>query len=240
MKGSRGADTPEERRRHVRAGVPGKAVVHLDGVSVRGNLANLSAGGALVLVGNVAALPDLEDVVLELDLGGGGGAVAQRGVVRRRDDRHLAIAFVDVGPELAMLIEREISNSVDAERSPRVVVVDARRERRQRVAEQLREAGYTSVEAATPLEAIAIVDQPQNRIAAVAVADALTQTGPQELVEFLSESNPEIKLATFADALDDEDDDPSRPVGRTRRTTSAELAQSLASELQPSGQRERP
>jgi CheY-like chemotaxis protein len=235
--GSRGENTPEERRRHVRAGVPGTAVVHLDGVSVRGNLANLSIGGALVVVADADDLPQLEDVTLELDLGDG-GRLAQRGVVRRRDARRLAIAFVDIVPELAGLIEREVSSEAEAARSPRVVVVDSRRDRRQRVAEKLREAGCTSVEAATPLEAIALVEQRQNRIAAVAVADALTQTGPQELVEFLSESNPEIKLATFADALDDE------PVphteGRHRRTTSEQLAESLASELKPAGQRERP
>jgi len=209
-------------------------------VSVRGRIANLSVGGALIaLRGDASELPVRDDVTVELDLGGGGW-VAQRGVVRRRDAATLAIAFVDVKPELLALILDEVATTVDAERSPRVVVVDSRRDRRQRVAEQLREAGCTSVEAATPLEAIAIVDQPRNRIAAVAVADALTQTGPQELVEFLSESNPEIKLATFADALDDEEAPPHGGEGRTRRTTSEQLAESLASELRPARQRERP
>ena len=117
-----------------------------------------------------------------------------------------------------------------------VEVVDSQVERRHQVAEKLRASGLTSMEAATPLEAIAMVERARNHVAGVAVADTLTQTGPHELAEFLSESNPNIEIAMFVD----EDTPTPTPRGSSpnirRHGSSDELASALARTLR----RERP
>jgi hypothetical protein len=118
--------------------------------------------------------------------------------------------------------------AVEARKSPRVVVVDPREDRRHELAEKLRAAGLSSIEAATPLEAIALVERPRNHVAAVAMADTLTQTGPHELVDYLSESNPGIKLAMFADDPVNDRDGATRV---ERHGTSDEVANSLAESL---------
>jgi CheY-like chemotaxis protein len=236
--GDRGAQSPSDRRRHFRAGVCGGAVVHGRGVTMRGHISNLSLGGALIHL-HEDGPPDIQwdhdEVVVELEIGGAGW-VAQRGQVRRGDAKTLAIAFGQVGPEVEDVIEDEVVAAVEAHKSPRVVVVDPKEDRRHQLAEKLRAAGYTSIEAATPLEAIALVEQPRNHVAAVAVADTLTQTGPHELVEFLSESSPHIKLAMFADNASEDGEHPTRAPHVQRHGTSDEMAASIAASLR----RERP
>lgn len=236
--GNRGAPRDSDRRRHFRAGVCGGAVVHGRGVSLRGQITNLSLGGALIeLVREPDETPELDhEIIVELEIGGSGW-VAQRGHVRRCSKREVAIAFGAVGPDVEDVIEDEVVAAVEARRSPRVVVVDPRPERRQQVAEKLRARGCTSIEAATPLEAIALVEQPRNHVAAVAMAETLTQTGPHELVDYLSESNPNIKLAMFSEDAANDTPSPGAHTSHVRRHgTSDELASSLAESLK----RERP
>ena len=229
--GDRDASAPNDRRRHFRAGISGGAVVHGQGHSVRGHITNLSLGGALIQLADGTHDVDLDhDVTVELELGGSGW-VSQKGRVRRRTDGQLAIEFARLGPDIEDVIEDEVAAAQDAHRSPRVVVCDPREERRHEIAEKLRVHGYTSIEAATPLEAIALVEQPRNHVAAVAVAETLTQTGPHELVEFLTESNPHIKLAMFADEPAAESNPPPRAPHVPRHGSSDELAASLAESL---------
>jgi PilZ domain len=234
--GDDGAHASSDRRRHFRAGVHGGAVVHGRGVTRRGRITNLSLGGALIDLGDGA--PDLpldDEVVVELEIGGSGW-VAQRGHVQRSGDHEVAIEFGLVGADVEDVIEDEVVAAMEAHRSPRVVVVDSQVERRHQVAEKLRASGLTSMEAATPLEAIAMVEKARNHVAGVAVADTLTQTGPHELAEFLSESNPNIEIAMFVD----EDTPTPTPRGSSpnirRHGSSDELASALARTLR----RERP
>jgi CheY-like chemotaxis protein len=228
---SNGDSAPNDRRRHYRAGITGGAVVRGAGNSVRGQITNLSLGGALIQLADGTHDIELDhDVTVELELGGSGWIV-QAGRVQRRSDGHIAIEFARLGQDIVDVIEDEVAAAQDADRSPRVVVVDPREERRHQVAEKLRERGYTSMEAATPLEAIALVEQPRNHVVAVAVAETLTQTGPHELVEFLTESNPHIKLAMFAEEPGDGGTPPVRAPHVTRHGTSDELAASLAASL---------
>jgi hypothetical protein len=216
-----------ERRRHYRAGVFGGAVVHSRGAQLRGRISNLSLGGALIDLAEGTEVEHDREVVVELEIGGSGW-IAQRGRIRRSTGRQLAIAFDAVGPEIEDVIEDEVVAAVEARKSPRVVVVDPREDRRHEVAEKLRAAGLSSMEAATPLEAIALVEHPRNHVAAVAMADTLTQTGPHELVDYLSESNPGIKLAMFAD---DPVNDRAGSSRVERHGTSDEVANSLAESL---------
>ncbi|HTJ44250.1 MAG TPA: PilZ domain-containing protein [Kofleriaceae bacterium] len=224
--GNRGAPHENDRRRHFRAGVSGGAVVHGRGGTMRGHIRDLSLGGALIELHHDPS-EDEDDVLVELEIGTSGW-VAQRGQVARRSARHVAIAFGTVPPDVEDVIEDEVVAAVEARKSPRVVVCDPREDRRHQLAEKLRAAGTTPIEARTPLEAIALVEQQRNHVVAVAMADTLTQTGPHELVDYLSESNPHIRIAMFADdAANDAKDAPHVQ----RHGTSDELASSLAETL---------
>lgn len=96
----------------------------------------------------------------------------------------------------------------DADAIPVVVVVDQAETRRHRVAESIRHAGGYSIEAATPLEAIALVESGSEEIDAVAIAEKLTQTRGYELVEYLSSTHPELEVAVIPERPRTEDDEP--------------------------------
>lgn len=92
---------------------------------------------------------------------------------------------------------------------PVVVVVDQAETRRHRVAESIRHAGGRSIEAATPLEAIALVETGREYVDALAIAEKLTQTRGDELVEYLSSTHPDLEVAVIPERPPTEDDHPS-------------------------------
>jgi CheY-like chemotaxis protein len=87
-----------------------------------------------------------------------------------------------------------MNGAVEAQRMPRVVIVDRAAERRHQLAECLRAQGCCSLEAATPLEAVSLVERSRNHVRAVMVAETLTQTQADELLEFLAEAHPAIEV----------------------------------------------
>lgn len=97
----------------------------------------------------------------------------------------------------------------DADAIPVVVVVDQAETRRHRVAESVRHAGGRSIEAATPLEAIALVEAGAGEIDAVAIAERLTQTRGDELLEYLCSAHPELEVAVIPERPPTEDDQPA-------------------------------
>lgn len=213
--------SPADRRRYFREAVYGGAVVHVDGVALRGQIANLSLGGALISLGeHVPHKPGLNhDVRIELEIGGHGW-ITQRARVRRTSTKEVAVAFTEIKPNVEDVIEDELLAAVEARNRPRVVVVDAEPHRRRRVSEQLHAAGCVSLEAATPLEAIAIVEEPRNHIAAIAVADTVRDAHP--LVAYLTDSNPGIPIAMLAEGAGDD-----RPSGASRARTEDELTNAI-------------
>jgi len=80
---------------------------------------------------------------------------------------------------------------------PLVVVVDHEDTRRSRMATSVRHAGARPIVVDTPLEAIALVESGDWQVAAVAVAEHLTQTEGSELAEYLAEMHPELALAVI-------------------------------------------
>jgi len=198
----------ENRRRHYRAKVSGRAVIHGRDGAVRCEIDNLSLGGVMLRPVEEADtdLPEGCAVAVELQVDGASWLV-QQGSVKRRAERGVVIAFGEVSPELEDLIEDEVLAAVEAERSPRVVVVDRSRVRRRRVARALHEVGCCPLEASTPLEAIELIEQSRTHVAAAAVAEALTQTGGQELVHFLAETHPGLKIALITDGSQCDADD---------------------------------
>ena len=183
------------RRRSFRAEVEGCAILHAPGgVAVRCRVADLGLGGVRLerapLVDGV--MPGVE-VTIELECAGAGWVV-QRGRVVRQHGGQLAIVFDQLAPEVEDLIEDEIMGAVEALKVPRVVVVDRADERRDRVVQLLRDGGCLPLAAATPLEAVALVERSRNHVRAVTVAGTLTQTQADELLRFLTEEHPAVEV----------------------------------------------
>lgn len=192
-----------ERRRHFRAGVEAGAIIHAAQIALRGRIVDLSLGGVKVrrVDDNVPTPAPGTLATVELDLG---GWVKQAGRIQRCGGLgEIVVAFSRLAPEVEDRIEDEVLAAIEATRRPRMIVVDPSASRRRRVADKLREAGCDSYEAATPLEAIDLMERPRSHIRGVALAEHLTQTGTDEFSEFVAETNPGIKLALLADALAD-------------------------------------
>jgi CheY-like chemotaxis protein len=193
-------DAHQQQRRHDRAEVDGCALVHAPAHPVRCRIVNLSLGGMLVRASDPPAelVPGVP-VVVELELDELGWA-SQAGEVIRRDGTLIAIRFAAVTDELSRVIEGEVREASEAVRTPRVVVVDPSPDRRRRVVDALREAGARSFEAATPLEAVDLLEKARVRVAAIAVADTMpTQTASDELVGYLAEHHPDLRVALIGE-----------------------------------------
>jgi hypothetical protein len=199
------------RRRSFRAEVEGCAIVHAPGgVSMRCRVADLGLGGVKLYqpmseVADDAALPSGLEVTLELECAGAGWVVQRGRVVRGNDSGAIAIVFDELAPEVLQLISDEMKGAVEAAQAPRVVIVDRAAGRRRHIADVLRQHGCCSLEAATPLEAVAMVERSRNHVRAVMIAETLTQTQADELREFLAEAHPTIAVVSI-----DVDDSPLR------------------------------
>jgi len=189
-------------RHSPRAHVCGHAIVHASSGIARCEVENLSVGGVLVRASLEApsVLVTGTPVIVELYLAGTAAWVEQPGWVRWRDRGGvLAIAFEDVSAELEDEVEDEVLLELEAARSPRVLIVDRSLERRHRLATALRRAGKLPLEASTPLEAIEFLEECHEHLDGAAVAGELTQTGGKELVQFLQETHPNIRIAIITD-----------------------------------------
>jgi hypothetical protein len=184
----------DERRRHYRAEVIGCAILHAPpATAIRCEIANLSLGG--VLLRPDASTPTIGtrvDVEIEL---AGSGWITQRGTVHRNARDVVAIVFDHVSAHIEDLIEDEIVAAMEAQQVPRVVVIDSSSERRQQVAAALVEAGCAPLEAATPLEALRLMDRAGTGVSGVAIGETNTQTDRDELVDFLVDTNPGIQVS---------------------------------------------
>jgi CheY-like chemotaxis protein len=187
-----------ERRRNFRAIGRGAVIVHGSRVALRGELANVSLGGALVHCAPGPAPVPGRGMPLWVELELGGRWISQHARARRCDIGEIALEFEQVTAEVEDLIEDHVLSIVEAERAPRVVVLDSSAPRRRRISEALSRAGCESYEASTPLEAIHRVETSPG-ISAVAVSEHVSHTASEALVDYFSESNPHIKIAVLAD-----------------------------------------
>ncbi|MEZ4360593.1 MAG: PilZ domain-containing protein [Kofleriaceae bacterium] len=191
-----------DRRRHYRIPRAVQAVLHVGVTTMPGRVQDLSLGGLRMRVGDGAACPAVGSVgLLEVQLASGWYRLRVK-VVRCAFDE-VAVRFQQITPQLEDAIEDEVVAGIEAARRPHILVVDPSPVRRQRIAETLRTAGCESVEAATPLEAIGIVERRCGAIRGMTIAESLTQTRADEFCEYVSQSNPEIQLRIIADGTRD-------------------------------------
>ena len=192
---------PFERRHTPRVNVSGNAIVHAAAQVVRCDIVNLSMGGVLLRsTENVAiGLPVGSPVVVELHLDAEHSEwIRLRGHVHRHDQARLCVSFHHISPQFEDLMGDEVLAVLEGERSPRVLVVDLSPERRAKVALELRSAGCVVIEVATPLDAIAAIEQSQAHIELALVSE--WPAGIEgALMAFLRDVHPEIELATIAD-----------------------------------------
>lgn len=209
-----------ERRRHYRVPRTVNALLHVGLMTIRGMVLDLSLGGLRMRVAEGAACPATgSSGVIEMHLATGWHRLRVR-VVRCEYDE-VAVRFSEITPAVEDAIEDEVVASIEAQRKPHIVVLDPMPDRRQRICESLRASGCDPVEAATPLEAIGIVERECGGIRGMTISESLTQTRADELWEYVSQSNPEIHIRVIAEgtrdlALDDDDldgDDVALPPG---------------------------
>jgi hypothetical protein len=189
----------DEKRRHDRAEVDGCVVVHVPGSAVHGHIVNISLGGMLVHVGEDARLLAAGvPVVVELEVEQ--GWATQAGDVIRACDGEIAIAFGRLDPTLRDVIDSEVREATRSRTNPRVVVVDPSPARRRRITDALREAGADSFEAATPLEAVGLIERSRVRVQMIAVAERTrSQTESDELVDWIEQTHPGLEIAMITD-----------------------------------------
>jgi CheY-like chemotaxis protein len=191
-----------ERRRHFRVSRPVTALLHVGVMTVRGRVIDLSLGGARIRISDGAACPSVGSVgLVELQLAH--GWCRQRVRIVRCAFDEIAVRFNEISATVEDAIEDEVVASLEAAKRPHILVVDPSPDRRHRIAETLRIAGCESVEAATPLEAIDIVERQTGVIRGMTVSESLTQTSADEFCEYVSQTNPEIQLRLIAEGTRD-------------------------------------
>lgn len=192
-----GTTALHERRTSGRVHARGTAVVH-GVIASHARLFDLSTGGLSLVVDSKTTLPSAGALVhLDLRLDGVGRWLHLSGIVVRVETQGphflLVVALVVVPTDFEDLVQAEILSELECARQPRLLLVDAARGRRELVADALRALGCLVIEASSPLEAIAQIDQSRLHLWAVVVADTKLASQAEELRRFLAETHPEVR-----------------------------------------------
>ena len=187
-----------ERRSSARVHATGTAFVH-GSFAVHARILDLAIGGVSLLVAEPAALPDVgAHVQLDVRLDGPGRWLHLSGSVVRasacESGTALAIELLFVPPDFEDLVQDELLSALECAQLPRILLVDAERQRRELVAAAFRATGCFVIEASTPLEAIAEIDQSRLHFWAVVIADSKIASHAAELRRFLGERYPQVPL----------------------------------------------
>lgn len=192
----RALEIPREstyRRHDFRVPVTAVATIHAARGSGSFRIENLSAHGAL-LRPHTGQRPEHETtLVLHLLVAGAGRFRVACRVVRETLDGAFAVVFTEGAELLQDMIQDEALAYLESLEAPRTIVVDLDRTRRQRIAGEVCRLGGRAIEVSTPLEALGILQQSTAHITAIIVAESLTQTGGDELLDFVRVVYPDVR-----------------------------------------------
>jgi hypothetical protein len=186
-------------RRDYRVPVTGVARVRTAGGASSCRIENVSAHGALL-----QRRPDdphdphpRDDAEVRMQFAGEGSVKARCRVVRRARDGAFAVVFLDVSETLKDVIQGEVLAYLESVATPSTVVVDLDPERRTRVSADVRRGGGRAIEVSTPLEALGVLQGSRAHVSALLVAEQLTQTGGRELLDFVRDAYPGVRMQMF-------------------------------------------
>jgi hypothetical protein len=193
-----------ERRHHPRIAAKGAVILHVQGRSDHGRLANVGEGG--MFVATRVRAPDrllARDIELELRLDGSGAEwLHASGRIVRLEANGLAIAFRGQQPAMIMRMIDELARASHAhDRVINMMLIDSATERRSAMAAGFRTMGFAVVEAATPLEAIVRLGESTFELDVIAVADTVAIEDAEQMRAFVRRNHPHAKLITIGDDI---------------------------------------
>jgi DNA-binding NarL/FixJ family response regulator len=184
-----------EHRRSFRLPIGGAASVAWgERNSRRYTIDNLSLGGALMLGTPAPAEGEAVHAVIRLP---GARLLDLSGRVIRTTDHHyrpeFAVAFDELRSEAEDLIH-DLSIAMLEQRGVATALVVARSQTmRDGLSSLLREIGWTAAAAEAPLQAIALLDQPELDVRWVVVLERQTQTSGIDLLRYVADELPGVR-----------------------------------------------
>lgn len=177
--------------------------MHVDSLGHNGRIADLGPGGMFVQ-SEVASRHHWLDKTIDVDLRLDGITASWLRLtarVLRVESNGLAFAFDTPSAELLAVLDDITTHSNAHRRVTSVVLIDYEAVRRARLAEAFRTIGCVVVEAATPLDAIALLGEARFEPDVIAIADSKPVAGAEEIRDFVRTSHPNAKLVTITDEL---------------------------------------
>jgi len=191
-----------DRRETSRVAATGSVVVYPRyGTSIRGRVVDLSAGGVRFALDQAPAWGPGVEVEIDLRLDGAAyGWFRFSGVVARvAAGDETAVAFTAVPDAFATAVRRELQAAVAGADALRVLLVDPDAPRRVVAAAALRAARCEVTEAATPLDAIAYLEDSQAYPWIVAIADTAPTSIADELRSHVRAHHAMVRLEDATD-----------------------------------------
>jgi ActR/RegA family two-component response regulator len=183
-----------ERRKHPRASLVASVVLWRNEQRLGSfPVVNLSAGG--VLLSGEAPVADGTEVLAVLRLGGDSSLRATAKVARAIGSRagaSFALSFAHLAPEAEEAIGAAVKAALALTLDAAVLIVDDSTEVCSALGRQLNRMGLRSCAATTPLEAVGLLEQP-NQIEIALIDLRLGSATGLDLLAYLAEQHPAIR-----------------------------------------------
>jgi len=190
-----------DRRRHVRIKAKGAVVLHVAATPRHGRIADVSAGGLLIVTHVTPPeswLGRTVEVEIRLDDARSEWLRGSGRVVRICADG-LAFAFDQTPPSYVRVLDELGDASRTRRRMLAVVLIDPDAARRSAMVTGFRQVGCAVVEATTPLEAIVRLGESSFEPDVIAIADSQPAAAANALRAFTQQNHPQAKLVTIGD-----------------------------------------
>jgi hypothetical protein len=192
--------TAIERRRYVRIAPKGSVSASVEGNMHVGRIANLSAGGAFMIVAMTDSVGTAIDVEIRVDASKATWLKTTGRLVRVEPDG-VAIRFDTASEQLVKMIDELTTHARGAVRVTSIILIDVDTQRRSAMSAGLRAAGCTVVEASTPLEAIVRLGESSFEPDVIAISDSGTSLEAEAMRVFIARAHSHARLITIDDDL---------------------------------------